>query len=163
MSYSLAQLDAELKQIKERFFDALSTLRTGRANPALVSDIIVDAYGAKMKLEGVASVTTQDARTLLIQPWDKSVISAIEAAVRKSNLGLQPVVDKDVIRILLPELTGERREQLSKAVGGKMEEERLSSRQVRDDVWKDIQTQERGGGLSEDEKFRSKDELQKKI
>ena len=163
MTYSFAPLDSELKKTKEWFVTELAALRTGRANPSMLANITVDAYGSKMKLEGVASITIQDARTLLIQPWDKAVIAAIETALRNSNLGLQPVVDKDVIRIILPALTGERREQLAKVVGEKLEEARIASRKARDEVWKSIQAQERDDKMSEDEKFRSKDEMQKKI
>ncbi|MBI1957180.1 MAG: ribosome recycling factor [Candidatus Niyogibacteria bacterium] len=163
MTYSFSSFDGELKRIKEHFSGELSSLRTGRANPAIVKDILVDAYGSKMKLEGVASITTQDARTLVIQPWDKGVVAAIESAIRNSNLGIQPVVDKDVIRVILPSLTGERREQLMKLVGEKSEDARIASRKARDEIWKDIQAQEREKKMSEDEKFRAKDELQKKI
>ncbi|MBI2039265.1 MAG: ribosome recycling factor [Candidatus Niyogibacteria bacterium] len=163
MPYPFTQFDTELKKTKEWFSNELSTLRTGRANPAMVKDVLVDAYGSKMKLEGVASITSQDARTLVIQPWDKSMVGSIETAVRNSNLGLQPVVDKEVIRVILPALTGERREQLMKVVNEKSEEARIASRKARDIVWKDVQTQERDGKISEDEKFRAKDELQKRI
>ena len=163
MAFSFSGFEHELKKTTEWFSDELSALRTGRASPTMVKDILVDAYGSKTKLEGLASITTQDARTLAIQPWDKSVVGAIETAIRNSNLGLQPVVDKEVIRIILPALTGERRDQLIKLVGEKLEEARIASRKARDIVWKDIQTQERGGTSSEEEKFRAKDELQKKI
>ena len=163
MSYSFSGFDAELKKAKEWLADEFTALRTGRANPAMVKDILVDCYGSKMKLENVASIGAQDARTLLIQPWDKASVEPIERAIRASNLGLQPVVDKDVIRVILPTLTGERRGALMKLVSEKLEEARIMSRKARDEIWKDIQTKERDGALSEDEKFRAKDELQKKI
>ena len=163
MPYSFSAFDAELKKTTAWLVGELSALRTGRASPAMIKDITVEAYGSKMKLEGVASITVQDARTLLIQPWDKTTVLAIETAIRNSGIGVQPVVDKETIRVVLPALTGERRETLMKIVSEKLEEARIASRKARDEVWKDIQTKERDGGLSEDEKFRFKDEMQKKI
>ncbi|MEK7599043.1 MAG: ribosome recycling factor [Patescibacteria group bacterium] len=163
MIYSFSNFEIEAGKIKEWFSRELDGLRTGRANPTLVKDIVVEYYGTKTKLEGLASIGVQDARTLVIQPWDKQAIEAIEKAIRSSNIGLQPVVDKEMIRVVLPELTGERRQFLTKIVGEKFEEARVSLRKARDDVWKDIQNMERESKLSEDEKFRLKDELQKKM
>ena len=163
MPYSFSSFDAELKKTTAWAANEFSALRTSRANPAIIKDIVGDAYGSKMKLEGVASITVQDARTLLVQPWDKENVLPIETAIRNSGIGVQPVVDKETIRVVLPALTGERRETLIKLVGEKTEEARIASRKARDEIWKDIQTKEREGALSEDEKFRFKDELQKKI
>ena len=163
MPYSFSGFDAELRKTTEWLASEFVALRTRRANHAMVKDILVDCYGSKMKLENVASIGSQDARTLLIQRWDKRSMEPIERAIRASNLGLQPVVDKDVIRVILPALTGERREALMKIISEKLEEARIMSRKARDEIWKDIQTKERDGALSEDEKFRAKDELQKKI
>ncbi|MEK7566892.1 MAG: ribosome recycling factor [Patescibacteria group bacterium] len=160
---NLSKFEVSANKIKERLSGEMGAIRTSRANPALVKDITVEYYGSKMKLEGLASIGVGDARTLTVQPWDKGSLEAIEKAVRASNLGLQPVVDKDMIRIILPELTGERRQTLIKLVGEKLEEARIVLRRERDEVWKEAQEGERSGGISEDEKFRFKDELQKKI
>lgn len=116
-----------------------------------------------MSLDGLASISVQDARTLVIRPWDKNSLEPIEKAIRSSNSGLQPVADKDVIRVILPALTGENRQILLKLAGEKLEESRIVLRRERDEVWKDIQAKERLGEISEDEKFRLKDELQKKM
>ena len=161
--YDLSKFETEAGKIKERLVAEMGAIRTSRASPALVKDIMVEYYGSKMKLEGLASIGVQDARTLTIQPWDKNAVEPIEKTIRSSNLGLQPVVDKGLIRIILPELTGERRQFLIKLVGEKTEESRIALRRGRDEVWKEIQERERSGGISEDEKFRLKDELQKKI
>ncbi|MBI2506987.1 MAG: ribosome recycling factor [Candidatus Niyogibacteria bacterium] len=161
--YDLSKFEVAAKRSREKLSEELGGLRTGRANPVLVKDIAVDYFGSKMKLEGLASISVQDARTLLIQPWDKNSIEPIEKAVRASNLGLQPVADKNVLRIILPELTGERRAALLKLTGEKLEASRVALRQEREAVWKDIQEKERKGEMSEDEKFRLKDDLQKKI
>lgn len=161
--YDFGKFETASKKIREKLGEELSALRTGRANPSLVKDILVDYYGSKVKLEGVATIGVSDARTLAIQPWDKNSMGPIEKAVRGSNLGLQPVADKDTIRVILPELTGERRQSLLKLAGEKLEESRIAVRRERDQVWKEIQESEREGKISEDEKFRLKDELQKKI
>lgn len=161
--YDFGKFETASKKIREKLGEELSVLRAGRANPSLVKDMLVDYYGSKVKLEGVATIGVQDARTLAIQPWDKNSMEPIEKAVRASNLGLQPVADKDIIRIILPELTGERRQALLKLAGEKFEEARIALRRSREDIWKEIQEKERAGEISEDEKFRLKDELQKKI
>ena len=152
-----------MEKIKSRFAEELGALRTSRASPSLVKDILVDYYGTKTKIEGLASISIQDAKTLVIQPWDKNSVEPIEKAVRASNLGLQPVADKNILRIVLPELTGERRQSLIKFIGEKLEESRIAVRRERDEIWKDGQDKERAGELSEDQKFRLKEELQKKV
>jgi len=162
MAYDLTRFENTAKKIKEKFSGELGAIRTSRASPALVKDILVDYYGGKMKLEGLASIGVQDARTIVVQPWDKSSLEAIEKAIRSSNLGIQPVADRDVLRIVLPELTGERRQALLKLAGEKLEEARIALRRERDEVWKEVQDKERAGEIPEDEKFRLKDELQKK-
>ena len=161
--YDLSKFENSIKKIGGKFAEELGGLRTGRANPALIKDVAVDYYGSKMKLEGLSSIAVQDARTLIVQPWDKNSLEPIEKAIRASNLGLQPVADKDVLRIILPELTGERRQVLLKLLGEKLEDSRIVLRRERDEVWKDIQVKERGGEISEDEKFRLKEELQKRV
>src|SRR5438874_855546 len=105
-----------------------SKLQTGRANASLVEHIDVDAYGQKMQLKAVASISVQDARTIVIQPWDKSVMGAIEKAIQSSNIGINPVNDGVVIRLSLPSMTEERRLQLVKLVQKLSEESRISLR-----------------------------------
>ena len=163
MPYSFNNFDSSAEKIKSRLAEELGALRTSRANSALVKDIQVELYGVKTKLEGLASISIQDAKTLVVQPWDKSSVEAIEKAIRASNLGLQPIADKNILRIVLPELTGERRQALLKLAGDKLEEARIALRRAREDVWKEAQEKERAGDISEDEKFRVKEELQKKV
>ncbi|MBU3925802.1 ribosome recycling factor, partial [Patescibacteria group bacterium] len=139
------------------------SLRTGRATPALVENIMVDSYGARTPLKHVASIATEDARTIRITPWDAGILKGIEQAISASSLGIQPIADKQSIRISLPELTEERRKSLIKLLGEKLEESRISLRLKREEVWKDIQEKEKNGEMSEDDKFRFKDELQKII
>lgn len=150
----------EVAAIESKLKNQLAVVRTGRANPALLEEIKVDYYNAKTPLRHVAAITAEDARTLRIQPWDIAVIPAIENAIRSSSLGVQPVVDKDGVRVILPELTEERRHSLLKLAKEKLEEARISLRRARDGVWKDIQEKERAKEMSEDDKFRLKDKLQ---
>lgn len=163
MPYSFSNFESAAAKTKERLVAEFGALRTGRANPVLVKDIQVEYYGSKTKLESLASIGVEDARTLIVQPWDKQSTEAIEKAIRNSNIGLQPIVDSTAIRLVLPELTGERRQALLKIASEKLEEARISLRKARDESWKDIQEREREKELSEDEKFRLKDELQKKM
>ncbi|MBI5046012.1 MAG: ribosome recycling factor [Candidatus Niyogibacteria bacterium] len=109
MAYDFLNFEQEIKKAVEWFTHEIVSLRTGRANPALVEDLEIESYGSKMPLKHIAAINVEDARTLGIKPWDKNNIQPIESAVRSSNLGLQPIVDKDMIRIILPELTAERR------------------------------------------------------
>jgi ribosome recycling factor len=158
--YNFSQLKDDLEKIKEHFRDDVASLRTGRANPDLVNKIIIDCYGSKTPLEHLASIAVEDAKTLRIQPWDKSIILNIEQGIEKSELGLRPVADKETLRITLPELTSERKENLLKVLKGKLEEARIAVRKARDDVWGDIQEKEREGNITEDEKFYFKEQMQ---
>lgn len=140
-----------------------SSLRTGRATPALVENIMVDSYGTRTPLKHIASIAAEDARTIRITPWDAGVLKNIEHSISISNLGIQPIADKQSIRISLPELTEERRKSLIKLLNEKLEEARVSLKLKREEEWKDIQEKERSGEISEDDKFRYKEELQKII
>lgn len=161
MSYDFSKIKKQAQETKEWFKNEISLLRTGRATPALVENVKVDYYGAKNPIKGMASITVEDARTLKLNPWDKEAISQIEQAIRSSDLGIQPVTEKDVIRLIFPELTEERRISLIKVLSDKMEEAKISLRRERDEVWRDIQDKEKNKEIGEDDKFRFKDELQK--
>ena len=163
MGYDFSQLKEKADDVKEHLKKEILALHSSRANPALVEDIMVDSYGTKMPIKHVATISVEDARTLRITPWDISVLKNIEAAISASNLGAQPIADKQSIRIVLPELSEERRKSIIKVLSEKLEEAKISLRQERDEVWKDIQEKERKGEIPEDDKFRFKDELQKII
>ena len=145
------------------FEGELLKLRTGRAHPGLVEGLMVDYYGTQTPLKQMAGVTVPEARQILVSPWDKGALSKIEAAIRESDLGLNPMNDGVAIRITLPALTEERRKELVKVLNSKAEEAKIAVRSVREDIWKDIQEAEKGGAMGEDEKFRAKDELQKVV
>lgn len=134
-------------------------LQTGRANAALVESVIVDAYGQKQPLKGVAGISVQDAKTIIIQPWDNSVMQNIEAALTAADMGASPVNDGTVIRISLPPMTEERRMQLKKIVHSLAEEARISIRQQRQQAHDKIKDEEK----DEDLKFTLLDQLEKAV
>ena len=161
MNYDFSKIKSEGERVKDRFKQEVASLRTGRATPAMVEDLMVDSYGTKTPLKHLAAISAEDARTLRISPWDTSTMKNIENAISVSSLGVQPIADKQTIRISLPGLTEDRRKLLVKTLSAKLEDGRISMRQERDKVWKDIQEKERAGEIPEDFKFRFKDELQK--
>lgn len=161
--YDFTQTDTKLKGSKEWLQKEFQGIRTGRATPSILDSVMVDAYGSQSPIKQVANVGIEDARTLKISPWDASLNKAIERGIQDANLGLGCVVDSSGIRIMFPQLTGERRTELTKIAKSKLEDARTAVRVTRDECWKDIQAKEEEGGMSEDEKFRLKDELQKKV
>jgi ribosome recycling factor len=162
----MIQLDTYLPQF-EKVLDHLrheiTTLRTGRATPALVEDIPVLAYDTTQQLKAVASISVADAKTLTVDPWDKALVIAVEEAIRNSDLGIQPVNDGKLIRISLPELTSERRADLIKLLYSKLEHARISVRKVREDVRSDIDRAFKAKEMGEDDKFNMQDDLEKLV
>ena len=158
MSYIDSQRELFDKSI-DHLKNEISVLRTGRATPALVEDIIVEAYGIKQQLKAVASISVADAKTLNIDPWDKGLTQAVEEAIRKSDIGINPVNDGTLIRLPLPELTAERRADLIKILHKKLEEARISVRKIREDIRDEIDKKEKSKEISEDEKYDFQDEL----
>ncbi|OGH85599.1 MAG: ribosome recycling factor [Candidatus Magasanikbacteria bacterium RIFOXYC12_FULL_33_11] len=141
----------------------ISSLRTGRATPALVEDIIVEAYGGKQPLKAVASISVADAKTINVDPWDKGLSQAVESAIRNSDLGINPVNDGKLIRLPLPDLNAERRQELIKVLHKKLENARITLRKIREDVRTEIDKLEKAKEISEDEKFNEQDELEKLV
>jgi ribosome recycling factor len=138
----------------------LATIRTGRANPSLVEHIRVDYYGTLTPLKQLASVTVPEARLLTIQPWDKTSLGAIEKAIQKSDLGLNPNNDGAVIRLAIPQLTEERRKDLVKMVHKKVEEGRVAIRNIRRDAHEMLRDFKKEKEISEDQEFNAQEELQ---
>lgn len=143
--------------------EELSRLRTGRASGAMIEHLSVDAYGSAMELRHIASITTPDARTIMIQPWDRDLAPAIVKTLESASLGMQPNASDEGIRLVLPELTQERRAELIKTIGRMSEEARVKVRKTRDEAWKEIQEAERKGIITEDDKFMLKEKLQKEV
>ncbi len=139
----------------------LGGLRTGRATPALVEDISVSAYDAMMEIKGLASIQVQDAKTLVIDPWDKSLLRNIEKGIRDAGVGLSPVVDGTVIRIVMPSMTQESRKSMVKKMKEFLEDARIALRQVREDARDQAANMEKEKQISEDEKFKLIDEIDK--
>lgn len=150
--------DAELKDLKEKMEKVIEHLRkelhgvrTGRAHPALVEDIKVDYYGAQTPISQLASVSIPDARQILISPWDKTSIKSVEKAIQASPLGINPQVDGDNIRLTIPELTGERRVELSKLVKKHAEDARVAVRNLRREGNDAYKKKQKNGDISEDQ------------
>ncbi|MBI2121926.1 MAG: ribosome recycling factor [Candidatus Sungbacteria bacterium] len=159
----MLEFKVKLEKIIEHLKTEIASLRTGRASPALVEDLEVDYYGAKTPLKAVAAISSPDARQILIQPWDKNAVQPIERAIQSSSLGLNPITDKDSIRLSIPSLTEERRRELTKILGKHLEEARIAVRRDREEMLREIDKQEKDKKISEDEKFRQKHEAQKII
>lgn len=157
------ELKQKFEKIIERLKSEISGLRTGRATPALVENLEVDYYGSKMPLKGLASISAIDARTIEIKPWDKNAIQPIEKAIQSSSLGLNPVTDREGIRLAIPSLTEERRKELTKLLGRNLEDARIHVRKEREDTLREIDRKEKSKEISEDEKFRQKNEVQKLV
>lgn len=151
----------DFDQIVGFYKSDITTIRTGRATPALVEDITVDMYGQKMHIKELASMATPEPRTLVIQPWDKGTLEPISTAIRKSDIGLNPIVDGDIIRLNIPSLTEERRKDFIKMLKAKSEESKVKIRRLREEMWETIQTLAQDGEIREDEKFRGREDLQK--
>ena len=163
MSYDFSKLDTNIKETEEWLARELSGIRTGRATPTLIDGVKPEAYGARTPITQIASVTIEDARTLRISPWDKTLTKNIEKAIVDADLGVGTSVDDQGLRVTFPELTAERRTMLGKLAGEKTEHARVTLRGHRTDTLKAIDAAEKEGGMSQDEVKRYKEEVQKKI
>lgn len=141
----------------------LTKIRTSRATPALVEDVVVDCFGQKFRLSQLAAISIPEPKQILIQPWEKSYIEGIVKALEKTGVGGSPIVDKEVIRINLPPLSEEYRKGLLRVISEKQEEAKKTVRRWREEAWDEIQTATKDGKIREDDKFRAKDELQELI
>ena len=137
-----------------------STLHTGKANTSMVENITVDVYGSSMKLRDVAAITTPDARTIQIQPWDKSTTAPIEKALLEAKIGINPIVTGEIIRLPMPELSGERREELCKVAQGFAEQGRIGIRASRKEAMDSLKEAQKEG-LPEDDFKRGEKDVQK--
>lgn len=163
MNYEFKVLDKHIAAVHDWLRKEIGVIRTGRASPVLVERLTVDYHGEKLSLQQLAAIHVEDARTLRIQPWDPASVGAVEQALSASEIGAQPIVDKETIRVVLPELTEERRNRLTKLVNEKLEEARRTLRSRRDEVWYDIQERARNGELTEDDKYLLKEKLEGRI
>ena len=160
---TLENFKNELKKIEESLKIEFSSLRVGRATPALVENILVDCYGSKVPIKQLASISAPEPRILIIEPWDRTVLPDLEKAILTSDLNLNPIVDKNLIRINIPPLTEERKAALIKIIGSKSEEAKIKYRGSRDKMIKEINELFDAKKITEDEKFKIKEEVQKSI
>lgn len=139
----------------------LSSVRTGRANPALVENLKVEYYGTPTPLNQIASISAPEARLLVIQPWDRQAIGEIQKAIQRSDLGINPSNDGTAIRLVIPNLTQERRQELVKVVRKRVEEGRVALRNIRRDILEEVRDQQKRKEISEDDEKRTAEQLQK--
>jgi len=156
----LREAEGKMKKSAESLRHNLATIRTGRASPALVEHLPVDAYGASMPLNQLAGINVPEARLIVIQPYDASTIKAIEKAIQNSELGINPSNDGRVIRLAIPQLTEERRRDLTKLVRSRVEESKVALRNVRREALDDLRQLEHEKLISEDDQRRAQDKLQ---
>lgn len=157
MSYNFSNFKLEVKKAEDFLSKVYRELNIGRASPMVLDSISIEAYGDYQPLKNVASVNVEDPKTLRIAPWDKTHIKAIEKAIMTADLGLSTAVDDSGMRVIFPQLTTENRQKLVKVLKEKLEDARITVRQVRQDAMDDIT----GSEMTEDEIKRAKDELQK--
>jgi len=161
MNTDISKREQDFAKLIEHFNGELATLRTGRGSSALVENLEVDFYGTPTPISHIAQIAVPEPRTITIQPYDKSALKEIEKAIQQSTLGINPVNDGNVVRLTIPPMTEERRKELVKVVAQMAEKTRVGIRNVREEIWKDIQRMEKDGEMSEDAKISAKDDLQK--
>ncbi|MCL2337725.1 MAG: ribosome recycling factor [Firmicutes bacterium] len=157
----LAEIEGNMKKTVEVVSKEFGSLRAGRAAPSLLDKIMVNYYGTPTPISQMANISAPEARLLVIQPWDKTAMPEIEKAIMKSDLGITPMNDGNLIRLSIPQLTKERRAELVKVVKKKTEEGRVAIRNLRRDANDQLKTQQKNSEISEDEQHRLQDEVQK--
>ncbi|MDP3935030.1 MAG: ribosome recycling factor [Candidatus Giovannonibacteria bacterium] len=153
--------EKEFKNIISRFEEELKKIRTGRATSSVLEGIMVEFYGALTPLAHAAALSSPDPKSVLIRPWDKNLLPAIEQALTRANLGLSIISETDQVRAIFPALTEERRKEFAKIVGQRAEEARITVRKRRDEIWKTIQEEERAKIISENQRFSQKEKMEK--
>ena len=154
------KLKSDMNKTIEHTLNEFNNLHTGKASPAMLDAVKVNAYGSTMSLKECAAVTTPDAKTIVVQPWDKSISGDIEKAIQNANLGLNPIADGGILRVPVPELTGDRRQELVKTAGSIAEDGKIRIRQIRRDTLDQLKNAQKEG-LSEDDYKRNEKEVQK--
>ena len=158
---ALLVADTKMQKTVQVLKREMETIRSGRATSALVDQIMVEAYGTSTPLSQLASVSVPEARLLLIQPWDRSIVGNVQKAIQKSDLGLNPMSDGEVLRLVIPPPTEERRKELVKVVHKRVEDAKIAVRNVRRDALEELRKLEKDKKVSRDENVRATDKLQK--
>jgi len=157
----LLQAEEKMEKTEQVVLHEFAGVRTGKASPGLVENLMVEAYGGQMRIRELAGITTPEPRVLLITPWDASNVHPIEKAIQKANLGLNPQVDKKCLRIILPELSTERRQEFTRIVKRMAEDGRVAIRHVRRDAIEALKKTAKQGGVTEDQEKHAEKEMQK--
>jgi ribosome recycling factor len=163
MQYNFSNLKIELKKVEEFLSKEYRELNIGRASPVVLDSVSIESYGSYLSLKNISSISVEDSKTLRVAPWDKNQIKAIEKGILTANIGVSVSVDDAGIRVIFPQLTTETRQKLVKLLKEKLEEARITVRKEREHAWDDVQAKEKEGKLTEDERFKAKDDLQKVI
>ena len=163
MVYNFSQFKQKSAEVLEWLSREFSGIRTGRANPAILDGVLVEAYGSQMPINQVATVATEDARMIRISPWDGALTKAVEKAIVNSGLGLSATIDGNGLRVIFPELTADRRVALLKIAKQKLEYAKTTLRGEREKVIRDLDAKESSSEISKDDKFRFKTDLQKMV
>lgn len=158
-----SELKSKLEKSVEFLREELSKIRTGRATPAIIESVKVNAYGTQMAVKEVGSIAVSDPQNLVVSPWDKNLADEIAKAIRESDLNLNPSVDGAVVRVPIPTLTEERRKEMAKMVSSKVEEVKSSLRNTRQDAMKDIDDLFEKKEIGEDAKFKQKDDVEELV
>jgi ribosome recycling factor len=156
-------IQENLNNVKDWFKSELKTISAGVANPAVLDSIYIDSYGSKMHISHLSAIAVEDSKTLKISAWDKSQLKSIEQAIRDADLGLSLVGEGDSIRVIFPQLTTETRAKYTKLAKAKHEEARIKVRGIRSEVNSELDEMKKNGELSEDDVFRKKEDVQKKV
>jgi ribosome recycling factor len=157
---TLTDAQVRMKKAVDHTLHEFSTIHTGKASPAMVESVQVEAYGSMMPLKGCAAITTPDPRMIQVQPWDKGLLRAIEKALQMANIGVNPIVDGTLIRLPFPELSRERRHEFVKAAQRLAEEGRVAVRHVRRDAMEGAKKLKKDGKISEDDEKRLEKDVQ---
>jgi ribosome recycling factor len=163
MNTYIQEKQGEFEKVIDFFRKEISVLRTGRANPAVLEGVMVDAYGTKTPLNGVASITVPDGQSMLVAPWDKSILKDVEKSIVEAELGLGVANDGDKLRLTMPKMTEENRRDIVKRLNEKQENSRITLRQIRDDIKTEIEQAEKDKEITEDDKYKFIQELDEEI
>lgn len=161
MAYNFSKFQQKIKETQDWFQKELSSVRTGRASTSFLDSVRVESYGTEMPIASLATITSEDAKSLRITPWDNSQTSSIEKAITIANLGVSVVADSNGVRVIFPELTGERRLQLIKVAKEKLEDAKVAIRRERNEVSDDLNAKKKEGSMGEDDVMRAKTEMEK--
>ncbi|MFA6446148.1 MAG: ribosome recycling factor [Candidatus Paceibacterota bacterium] len=163
MPFDIKKIQKKGQETEQWLEKEFKNIRTGMATPSLLDPVMVESYGAHMPVSQVASISSDDPRSISVVPWDSSMIKPIEKAITMANLGVSVVVNDKGVRVIFPELTTDRRKDFVKIASTKLEEARVTLRKGRDEAIGDVQKMEKEGGMGKDDVFRAKGDIQKVV